>query len=110
MEIQILNCGKTGSLKILSVLFIPLHLVEDVFLARIKEAKTLFLQPLVDELEALFLTSFSINFAHPPQLINRYLHPNRKPVVLRMMLMMFTRDHPAQTKIGMLKASRKNPF
>jgi len=83
--------------------------VEEVFLARIKEAKTLFLQPLVDELEALFLIDFSVNFAHPPQLINRHLCPVRELVVLRVMLMMFTGDHPAQTKIGMLKASRKNP-
>ena len=109
VEVQILNCGKYGALKILPVLFIPLHSVEDVILTRIKEAKTLFLQPLVYELENLFLAGFSVNFAHPPQLISRHLCPNREPVNLRAMLMMITGDHPAQTKIGMFKSSGKNP-
>lgn len=109
VEVQVLNSGKMGSLNILPVLFIPLHSVEEVFLIRIKEAKTLFLQPLVEELESLFVTGFSANFAYPPQVISRHLCTDRGPVVLRVMLMMVTGDHPAQTKIGMLKASGKAP-
>ena len=110
VEVQILNCGRHGSLKILPVLFIPLHSVEEVFLTRINAAKTLFLQPLVNELENLFLTGFNTSFTYPPQVISRHLRLDREPIILRVMLMMFTSDHPTQSsKIEMLKSSRRNP-
>ena len=109
VEEQVLNSGKMSSLNILPVLFMPLHSVEEAFLTRIKEAKTLFLEPLIKELESLFVISFSTNFAYPRHVIGRPLCTNSGLVVLRMMLMMVTGDHPAQTKIGMLKASGKAP-
>jgi hypothetical protein len=110
VEVQILNCGNNGSLNILPVLFIPLYSVDEVYLSRIREEKTLFLQPLVLDLETLFLEGFATTFVYPAQLISRLLSVEmRTPIILRVILMMFTSNRPDQTKIGMLKNSRESP-
>lgn len=101
IEIKVLNAGKHSTIDILPVLFIPLsskkliRTVENVFAT--------FLQPLVAELESLFLNGFETYYNYP---LNKIFDGNAdftQNCVLRAILMMVTGDHPAQCKIGSFK-------
>jgi hypothetical protein len=71
---------------------------------------TTFLEPLLREMESALIHGFEVCYDFPAELISPHLPPvsetcNSK---IRAMLMYWTRDHSAQTKVGGSKLSRYN--
>lgn len=100
MEIRVLNCGKNSILQPLPVLFIPFSCKK--IIGASGDLFHVFLQPLVKELERLYVKGFNIHFNYSPSLIDATM-PSSKKVEARAMLMVVTGDHPAQCKIGLFK-------
>ena len=98
-----MNGGKNNILGPIPLVFIPASSKEIIKQSE-DHILTMFLEPLFRDLEALFTTSFLVDHKYPQHLISSNL-----PILengkarLRGMLMLWTGDHPAQTKIGGLK-------
>ena len=62
-------------------------------------------KPFIVELEDLFVNGFRTLFPYDPQKIcmSLHVHDIQEPIVLRVMLMNFTCDHPTQSKTRLLK-------
>ncbi|MCO5560550.1 hypothetical protein L7F22_014165 [Adiantum nelumboides] len=100
VEIRVLNSGKDSFLQPLPILFIPFSCKK--IIGSSGDLFHVFLQPLVRELERLFVKGFDLTFNYSPSLIDLAL-PSSKKTTARAMLMVVTGDHPAQCKIGLFK-------
>lgn len=102
MEVKILNAGKLCAQDILPVLFIPLSCKK--LIRTVDDAFAAFLQPLIAELEYLFVEGVDLYYNYPPSQIISQSYTISEKCRLRTILMMVTGDHPAQCKIGLFKS------
>ncbi|MCO5569490.1 hypothetical protein L7F22_023203 [Adiantum nelumboides] len=101
VEIMILNSGKYTSMGILPVSFIPSKCKKIM-----KASGDVFgtcLEPLVNELESLYIEGLDVEFNYPIDKIFGSSMTSSKQCKIRPMVMMVTGDHPAQCKIGLFK-------
>lgn len=103
VEIEVLNGGKNNSLGPIPLIFIPAsskQIIKDCE----DHILTAFLEPLIHNLEIIFIEGFMVKYNYPPHFISPHLPISDDGIVrLRGILMLWTGDHPAQTKIGGLK-------
>ena len=107
VEIEILNAGLQNVMRPMPVVFIPAsskQIIKDLD----EGILIVFLAPFMHELELAFIEGFSMNFNYPPEVINpSLLNPNsNQQLKLRALLLYWTGDHPAQSKVGGFKLSR----
>ena len=100
-----MNARKKFKLGVRPVIFIPLDPIAKHLFLRFQAFKSLFLEPLVCELETLYVDGFEADFASAPSAINRALPQGHGPTQIRVLLMLITGDHPSQTSTGMVKNS-----
>jgi hypothetical protein len=103
VEIELLNDGMQNLMHPMPVLFIPAS--SNKIVKEFEEGiLTVFLEPLLRELESIFVEGFPVKYNYPPEIID-YSLANVEPLVLRVVLMYWTGDHPAQCKVGGFKTS-----
>ena len=112
LEVTILKAGKTNPIELIPVLFIPTTFISKIGGAtskvdrKIKESMVKLLEPFIKELQDLYCSGFNVNY---PRFIMREHFPNiLGDSKIRAILMLVTRDHPAQCKMGKLKQSGKS--
>jgi hypothetical protein len=94
-DIFILNARKKFKLGIRPIMFIPLDPIAEHLLPRLQASKSLSLEPLVHELETLYVDGFEADFAIAPSAISRALPQGHGTTQIRVLLMLITGDHPA---------------
>ena len=106
MEIELLNAGLQNVMRPMLVVFIPAS-SKQIFKDLDEGILTVFLEPLMRKLESAFVEGFSMNFNYPLEVIDpSLLNPNsNQQLKLRSLLMYWTKDHPAQSKVGGFKLS-----
>ena len=106
MEIEILNAGSQNVMRPMPVVFIPAS-SKQIIKDSDEGILTIFLEPFMCELESAFIEGFSMNFNYPPEVIDpSLLNPNsNQQLKLRALLLYWTGDHPAQSKVGGFKLS-----
>ena len=109
VEVEVLNGGKENLQHPIPVIFIPASL-EKLLRGTGEEVMTAFLEPLMKELECVFIKGFEVLYNFPPELIFEGLSPlsGTGDLKLRAMLIYWTGDHPAQTKVAGFKTSGYN--
>ncbi|KAL3697763.1 hypothetical protein R1sor_011839 [Riccia sorocarpa] len=95
VETKILSAGASSPLPPMPVLFIPNTKGDP---SSKSDALNACLQPFVEELIDLFINGVEVEFNYPSELIGGRDLPKR--FKLRIMLVLFTGDHPAQCKFG----------
>jgi hypothetical protein len=97
-----LNGGKQSALGPILMIFILssskliVNEMEEQFLI-------VFLEPLIQELEVLFVDRFNVNYNYPPPLISPWLPIDNGGSKLRAIVMLWIGDHSTQCKLGGLK-------
>ncbi|KAL3701819.1 hypothetical protein R1sor_019841 [Riccia sorocarpa] len=95
VETKILSAGASSPLPPMPVLFIPNTKGDP---SSKSDALNACLQPFIEELIDLFINGVEVEFNYPSELIGGRDLPKR--FKLRIMLVLFTGDHPAQCKFG----------
>ncbi|KAL3692486.1 hypothetical protein R1sor_006137 [Riccia sorocarpa] len=95
VETKILSAGSNSQLPPMPVLFIP-NTKGDT--SSKSEALNVCLRPFIAELIDLYVKGVEVEYNYPPQLIGE--RELRKTFNLRVILVLFTGDHPAQCKFG----------
>ena len=104
VDLVVLNAGKVEPIGPIPILFIPSSSEK-----LIKDADSnllmFFLEPLIKDLEEIFVKGFPVSYAYPVDAISDKLPliSIGEVITLRAMLLLWTGDHPAQCKIGGLK-------
>ena len=106
MEIEILNARLQNVMRPMPVVFIPAS-SKQIIKDSDEGILTVFLEPFMYELESAFIEGFSMNFNYSPEVIDpSLLNPNsNQQLKLRALLLYWTGDHPAQSKVGGFKLS-----
>ncbi|MCO5562446.1 hypothetical protein L7F22_016074 [Adiantum nelumboides] len=104
VEIIVLNGGKQSNVGFIPVLFLPLSHKE--LERKHGDILSCFLEPLILELESMYVAGFEVDYAYPKNKIHEGLSSEKGR--LYAMLMMCTGDHPAQCKLGQVKDGGKN--
>ena len=98
-----LNGGMQNFMRPMPVVFIPAS--SEKIVKELEEGVlTMFLEPLLRELESIFVHGFPVNYNYPSQIIDPSLS-TIEPSILRAVLMYWTGDHQAQCKVGGFKSS-----
>ena len=107
IETNVLNAGRSSSLSLLPVLFIPLSGNHPYVSERMRKNIIAFTRPFIEELETLFVDGMECRYNYPTCRINNLL-PRSETLNVRAVLMLLTGNHPAQCKISNLKSSGKS--
>lgn len=106
IEMVILNGGKKGNIGPLPTIFLPFSTIE--LEKKHGDILSHFLVPILRDLETLFLEGLEIAYNYPCSRIFEGLEGSGNSCTLRGILMLWTGDHPAQSKLGLLKDGGKN--
>ncbi|MCO5605605.1 hypothetical protein L7F22_059788 [Adiantum nelumboides] len=102
VEVKILNTGKGSEVRALPVIFIPFSCKK--IIGSSSKLFHVFLRPLLQELESLFINGIEIHYNYPINSISGLCNSSSSQTFnARAILMMVTGDHPAQCKIGCFK-------
>jgi hypothetical protein len=106
VEVEILNGRRENLHRSLPVIFI-LPSSEKLVRQREEEVMTTFLEPLLREMESALIHGFEVCYNFPVELISPLFPPvsETRNSKVRAMLMYWTGDHPAQTKVAGFKLS-----
>jgi hypothetical protein len=113
VEIGILNARTSDPVMLLPVLFIPrVPGTRDTAASwaldkKVKKAAIAFLKPFVEELEQVFCEGFKVHYNYPSSNISNLISETQEGDTIQAILMLVTRDHPAQSKLCMFKQSGK---
>lgn len=99
METNVLNAGRSSSLSLLPVLFIPLSGNHPYVSERMRKNIIAFTRPFIEELETLFVDGMECRYNYPTLRISNLL-PRSETLNVRAVLMLLTGNHPAQCKIS----------
>ena len=92
------ECWKLEPLGPIPILFIP-----TIYEKLIKSGDGMlmsFIQPLITDLEDIYVNGYKVVYNYPVELISDKLPNITESIECRALLSIWTRDHPAQTKIG----------
>lgn len=100
VNLVVLNAGKLEPVGPIPILFIPTS--SEKLIKSGDEVLMSFLQPLITDLEAIYVNGFKVVYNYPVELIYDKLLKVyiSEPIECRAILSIWTGDHPAQTKIG----------
>ncbi|MCO5587093.1 hypothetical protein L7F22_041039 [Adiantum nelumboides] len=102
VEVKILNTGKGSEVRALPVIFIPFSCKK--IIGSSSKLFHVFLKPLLQELESLFINGIEIQYNYPINSISGLCNSSSSQTFnARAILMMVAGDHPAQCKIGCFK-------
>lgn len=99
VEVQILNARSSVPIPLIPVLFIP-SIDDDCAEKKALNCLDAFLEPLIRELEELFVDGVEVEYNYPLDLIDGIGALSERKFQLRAILAIFTGDHPAQCKFG----------
>lgn len=104
LEISVLNPGKHFCPCSFPIIFIPISCVKLIH-ENSGNVLRACLEPFVTELEEIFAEGFKTLFSYKLETISESVeaHSIGDVVLLRAILLNFTGDHPAQSKVGLLK-------
>ncbi|MCO5609473.1 hypothetical protein L7F22_063700 [Adiantum nelumboides] len=107
VEVKILNTGKGSEVRALPMIFIPFSCKK--IIGSSSKLFHVFLRPLLQELESLFINGIEIHYNYPINSISGLCNSSSSQTFnARAILMMVTGDHPAQCKIGVSKRVAKH--
>ena len=95
------RCGQKSNIGVFPVLFIPFRCKK--IIGSSSKLFHVFLRPLMEELESLFVQGIEIEYNYPISYIDGLDNSFSQRFVSRALLMMVIGDHPARCKIGCFK-------
>jgi hypothetical protein len=106
VEAEILNGGRENLVRPIPVVFIPSS-SKKLLKEMGDQVMTVFLEPFIRELVSSFIDGFDVIYNFPSEIISPAITPaiETGSSKLRVMLMYWTGDHPAQCKVAGLKLS-----
>lgn len=100
VDLVVLNAGKVEPIGPIPILFIPSS-SEKLIKGADSNLLMVFLEPLIKDLEEIFVKGFPVSYAYPVDAISDKLPliSIGEVITLRAMLILWTGDHPAQCKL-----------
>ena len=99
VEVQVLNARSSVPIPPIPILFIP-PIDDDSKEKKALNSLDAFLEPLIREVEELFVDGIEVEYNYPCDLIDGTALLSYPKFQLRAALVLFTGDHPAQCKFG----------